>query len=312
MKKEAAARKPVSHPAPAPAGEALAGTNCATGIPTFDNILWRENPPTISGYWQAGPISVLRHRCPERTAAVAFGAPADILVFVEETTEPEPALSLVDGRRLDGGARPGAFCLVPAGAASDWVTRAGFACTHVHFAPSIRLLAGIEGDMPVLGWESDPAVGRAVVEIAQEAASGLPGARLAVEGRALALAAHLLRRGAGRRASPERAAAPLSPERLRRVADLVESDPAQPLDVSALAEAAGLSPAQFARAFRAATGETPHRWVMGRRIARARAMLAAGRATTAEIALDCGFASQSHMTDVFRRFGVPSPARLRP
>ncbi len=312
MNENAAARKPEPGASPPALAAPEAGATCATGIPTFDNIIWRETTPKIRGFWRAGPVSVLRHRCPDRTAAIAHGAEADILIFVEEIVEPEPVRSFVDGRSLGGGARPGAFCLVPAQAASDWVTRAGFACTHIHFAPSIRLLAGIEGDMPVLGWEGDPAVSRAVIEIAREAEAGEPGARLAVEGRALALAAHLLRRAAGRRAPAERAAAPLSPERLRRVADLVEADPSQPLGVADLAEAAGLSPAQFARAFRAATGETPHRWVMARRIARARAMLAEGRATTAEIALDCGFASQSHMTDVFRRFGAPSPARLRP
>lgn len=285
------------------------GMRLATGIASYDEIVWREAPPRLIATARAGPISILRNRSDTRTAAIGSGAAADILVWVEEESGAERAT--VDGAALRQGPRPGRWCLIPAGAESDWVTNAGFACIHIHFTLSIHALAGTEGEMPVIGWDADPAVGRSVGAILSELRRDLPGRRLAVEGEALALAAHLLRR-AGRREARGRGAASLAPARLRRVAELVEADPSQDLGIEALAGAAGLSPAQFSRAFRAATGETPHRWVMARRVARAKARLAEGRAPTAEIALDCGFASQSHMTDVFRRFGEPPPARFRP
>ncbi len=67
---------------------------------------------------------------------------------------------------------------------------------------------------------------------------------------------------------------------LRRARDLIDREFAQPLNVSAIASAALMSPAHFSRKFRAAYGETPYAYLMTRRIERAKAFLRQGMSVT--------------------------------
>ncbi|WP_334174973.1 AraC family transcriptional regulator [Pseudoxanthobacter sp.] len=96
----------------------------------------------------------------------------------------------------------------------------------------------------------------------------------------------------------------LAPAVLARVTAFVEAHLDRPLTIADLAAVAGLSPYHFARMFRASAGESPHAFVLARRIARARDMIARpprGEALSlAGIAAACGFASQSHLTQRFR------------
>jgi AraC family transcriptional regulator len=78
-----------------------------------------------------------------------------------------------------------------------------------------------------------------------------------------------------------------------------------------LAALAGLSRFHFARVFRATVGTTPHRYVLERRLERARRLLKTTATAVRDIAVATGFADQSHLTRlVKRRFGV-TPGALR-
>jgi AraC family transcriptional regulator len=78
-----------------------------------------------------------------------------------------------------------------------------------------------------------------------------------------------------------------------------------------MAQLLELSEGYFIRAFKQATGKSPHSYLIDRRLARARALMRDSKASLAEIALACGFNSQAHMTSAFKqRLGV-SPAQLR-
>lgn len=113
----------------------------------------------------------------------------------------------------------------------------------------------------------------------------------------------------GRRAAA--AAGSLTSRRRRALRAYVEDNLCAELSVSGMAEAVGLSPWHFMRAFRAATGETPYAWVTRLRIERVKAELLAGQAPLDEIARRCGFATQSRMTEAFRRKVGAPPARWR-
>ena len=118
------------------------------------------------------------------------------------------------------------------------------------------------------------------------------------------------------RADPRARIAPapvLSDVRLARVVDFVEAHLDEPLTVGDLAGVACISAFHFGRCFRTATGETPHRYVMGRRLERAKVMLLAEPALdVTSVALATGFASQSHLSGVFRaRVGAPPGAWRR-
>jgi AraC family transcriptional regulator len=110
---------------------------------------------------------------------------------------------------------------------------------------------------------------------------------------------------------PGRAAAWMTPQRLRRIDELIEARLDARLTVQDLAEALGLSAGFFARAFKRATGQAPHDYIIERRIARARWLLRDRGLGLAAVALAAGFASHAHMTATFRtRLGIP-PQSLR-
>ncbi|QDE38359.1 helix-turn-helix transcriptional regulator [Luteibacter pinisoli] len=98
----------------------------------------------------------------------------------------------------------------------------------------------------------------------------------------------------------------------RRALAFMEQRLDQSFPVSDVADACGLSVNHFSRAFRRSLGKPPHRWLLDRRIARARELLQTTSLSLADIALACGFAEQSHFTRVFARLvGMPPGAWRR-
>lgn len=78
---------------------------------------------------------------------------------------------------------------------------------------------------------------------------------------------------------------------LRRARDYIDREYAQPLDVPAMARAAHLSPSHFARQYKEAFGESPHRHLLTRRVERAKALLRAGELSVTEVCVAVGFQS---------------------
>lgn len=103
----------------------------------------------------------------------------------------------------------------------------------------------------------------------------------------------------------------LSPPKLRRVIDFIETNLQESIGLDDLARAAGLSANHFLRVFKLATGETPYHFLRARRLERARQMLADNAMPLAELALECGFANQAHFTAAFSREVGVSPGRYR-
>lgn len=83
------------------------------------------------------------------------------------------------------------------------------------------------------------------------------------------------------------------------------------LPISMVAERCGVSAVHFSRAFRRTTSETPHRWLMRRRLEKACALLVSTEETIADIALACGFSDQSHLTRTFSLLIGTTPACWR-
>jgi AraC-like DNA-binding protein len=98
---------------------------------------------------------------------------------------------------------------------------------------------------------------------------------------------------------------------LLRARDLADAKYREPLDVAALARAAHLSEAHFSREFRRAFGETPHQYLLTRRLERAATLLRTTDRTVAEICLAVGLRSVGSFTTSFgRAFGL-SPTAYR-
>ncbi len=105
--------------------------------------------------------------------------------------------------------------------------------------------------------------------------------------------------------------APAMSRHLLRVRDLIDRAYAENLDVAALARSACVSPSYFSRSFKAAFGETPHQYVMSRRMERAKALLRAGELTVTEVCLAVGFTSLGSFSTQFRRLVGESPSAYR-
>lgn len=115
----------------------------------------------------------------------------------------------------------------------------------------------------------------------------------------------------GRKPDPSGVAQWMTATRLKRIDEIVEAGLDGELTVQDLADNLGLSAGFFSRAFKAATGRSPHAYIVDRRVARARAELASGAEDLSAVALAAGFSSHAHLTTMFRqRLGV-SPSVLR-
>jgi AraC family transcriptional regulator len=99
--------------------------------------------------------------------------------------------------------------------------------------------------------------------------------------------------------------------RLARATEFVENNLARPITLEGLARCVHLTRCHFARAFRCSVGETPHAYIVRRRIERAQQAMLSTRKPLSEIALECGLADQSHLTRLFGRLVGISPAAWR-
>jgi AraC family transcriptional regulator len=99
--------------------------------------------------------------------------------------------------------------------------------------------------------------------------------------------------------------------RLARVLDYIEANLEGDLRVDRLASIACLSQFHFARAFKAAIGQSPHRYVSARRLERAKALLAAGDRPLVDIALALDFSCQANFTRAFRQATGRTPGQYR-
>jgi transcriptional regulator GlxA family with amidase domain len=103
----------------------------------------------------------------------------------------------------------------------------------------------------------------------------------------------------------------LPPWKIRRLQAFVKDHLSQPIHVADLGDVAGLSVAHFSRAFRQSFRETPHTYVVRRRLERARHLMLTTDIALSELAIACGFSDQAHFCRLFRRDTGRTPAAWR-
>ena len=166
----------------------------------------------------------------------------------------------------------------------------------VHLAPKYNLI--------------DPLVSQLVSTIANEIEGGFLDQILA-DALNTALAVQIMRLCSDQMAITFEFSNGLSRERLKRVCDYIEAHLDDRLTLAALAAVACLSPYHFSRSFKQAVGAGPQRYVMHRRVERAKALMRRTDQPLALIAQEAGFADQSHLTSVFRREIGVTPGHFR-
>jgi AraC-like DNA-binding protein len=127
----------------------------------------------------------------------------------------------------------------------------------------------------------------------------------------MALHTHLARRYGGMRIPRTSGRGSLRPWQLRIARDMMDAHLDGQISLAQIADACTLSVSHFARAFTYSTGIPPHRWLMQRRIERAKDLMRTTTASLAEIAVACGFSDQSHLSRVFSQAVGTTPGQWR-
>jgi AraC family transcriptional regulator len=193
---------------------------------------------------------------------------------------------------------------------------------HLYLSPHrfSRAALGIDLDpllVASLGYQEsfhDPLLAEIAYAIACELENQTAAGPLLADTLATSLAARLVQNHFGRSAPPvSRPVAPkgLDRRRLARVLDYIEDHLEGDLSLDRLASIACLSQFHFARAFKAAVGQSPHRYVSARRLDRAKTLLAEGDKTLVDIALTLNFSGQANFTRAFRDATGQTPGRYR-
>jgi AraC-like DNA-binding protein len=204
---------------------------------------------------------------------------------------------------------------------SKAVFEAELDCLHLHLPKeALDDLASEIGAMPVAGlaveggWTGWTPNDRVVRQLAPLLVAAIDAPRNApqvfLDYVILAAATHVAEEYGGMRRSILSHGA-LAPWQLRRAQEMLAADLDGRTSLHAVAGACGLSTSYFSRAFKASTGWTPHSWLQARRIDRALELLRDNRLPLADVALQSGFADQSHFSRVFRSITGQTPGAIR-
>ena len=195
----------------------------------------------------------------------------------------------------------------------------GSNCVSVNFpAGSLAQLLGEGGKPPLedVGPRfalSDPHAADLVTRLQAQVVSGNPLGAAYSQGLSLTLVSYLIASYGQRRPAAD---FPVEPGRLPRLQCqalmvFIEDFLSRNIGLVDMAAVVGYSPDHFSRLFRQTFRVSPYRYLLGRRVERAKAMLRDARLPIADIALACGFSSHSHLNVVFKRLTGMTPARYR-
>ncbi|MFD1951533.1 helix-turn-helix domain-containing protein [Sphingomonas arantia] len=232
----------------------------------------------------------------------------------------ERAITLRTGSsRHEGRARPGAISLIPSGHAGRWDMTGPLRVSHVflgedrlqHCAEALH--AGKTVELLDRAGFDDP-VGAGIMQMLSAEAVSLaqPSRRLFAEQAVDLLCTQLIRsHSSSSPVVPARALRGLADWQVKRVKDYMREHLDQPISLDDLAGLVRLSRFHFCTAFRTATGRTPHDWLVGQRIARARELLGDRDRPVTDIALSVGYETPSAFSACFRKLVGVTPSEFR-
>lgn len=135
--------------------------------------------------------------------------------------------------------------------------------------------------------------------------------QLYVESLANVLAVHLLRRYSTVRPRIALYEGGLGDRKILQISEYIHAHLDQPIKLADLADVAGMSQFHFSRMFKQSMGISPHQYLLQQRVEQAKRLLKGSKLAIAEIALQCGFNSQSHLSKHFREAIGMTPSDYR-
>ena len=213
----------------------------------------------------------------------------------------------------------GSLCLMPEAMTTDWSIAGPVELFHLYIPRSLFdriVVAALDRDparvdLPERTFFTDPTLEQVIRLTFLNTDWREPAESLALSYAGHMLIAQLLSRYAIVDRQGLLAKGGLPPRVRRRVEEYIDANLDAPLRISHLAAVAGLSEFHFARMFKISMGEAPHSFVLRRRVERAKHLLTSTRLPLVELALSCGFASQSHFAACFRKQIGLTPRQYR-
>ncbi len=194
-----------------------------------------------------------------------------------------------------------------------------FDCLHIHVARSaLDEIAWEAGTRPIENLDCPPDENTPDPVVHALGTSLLPAlehperaSQLFVEHVSYAMNLHLATTYGRMQPPATRSTGGLSPWQMRRATDFLIQRLDGQLSLLELANYCGLSRSHFARSFKRSTGRAPHQWLADKRLERAKALLVNTSLPLAEIAIQCGYADQSHFSRTFSARTSSTPTQYR-
>ncbi len=211
---------------------------------------------------------------------------------------------------------PGDICFLPAGTPVGYRWQEEMEVFNVALDPDFVDLATNHINtrrIELVGQQGglDPQIQHIGMALKAELEAGAPSGRLFGESLATALAIRLLQRYNAFPQSIRAFTCGLPKSKLRQVTDYIHDNLSQDLPLVELAQMTGLSTSRFKCLFKQSTGLSPHQYVIQQRVERAKRLLATTALTIREVAIEVGFADQSHLARLFRRMTGSTPKEYR-
>ncbi|MBW4542492.1 MAG: AraC family transcriptional regulator [Myxacorys chilensis ATA2-1-KO14] len=209
--------------------------------------------------------------------------------------------------------------LVPAGQPSYWCRRGGICDSlHIRLKPELieQIAEASEIDLKQIDFvncfvQQDLQLHQvAMLLFAESQSDGVMG-RLYIESLTQVLVIHLLRHYSTFAPIITSQNRSLTRTQLQQAIDYIQTHLNRDLSLAELASVIGISPTYFASLFKQAMGISPHQYVIQQRVERAKLMLLRTDLAIADIAVQVGFSSQSHLTQQFKRVTGLTPKQVR-
>jgi AraC family transcriptional regulator len=222
------------------------------------------------------------------------------------------------GQSHQGMAVHGDIDIIPADTPSLWEIKDQDTALILSLTPELLQAVADEHDFDVRHTEiknrfqvRDPQLENIGWALKAEMESGYPCGKLYLDSLAVSVATRLLRCHSSASIEPEKQNGRLAGRRLKEVLSYVEDNLGQDISLNDIAAVAGLSSSHFKSLFREAVGQPVHQYLIRRRVERAKQMLGESQMSISQIALEVGFAHQSHLAHHMRRLLGVSPKVMR-
>jgi len=232
----------------------------------------------------------------------------------------EVTRKIESARRERGLLGPRNICVTPPGAVTEWEHHGHPEILQVYlrrslYEAAVSELYGCDAAaaeiVPRFGIV-DPLLEQLAIALTDALRNGSVRDGLYIDTVAQMMAVHLARAHSVQSRPTTLPPTPVVPhQRMRQLIEFIEVNLDQPLTLDAMAGQIGLSPLYLARAFKAAVGQSPHQYVLARRIERAKELLRNTEMPIIDVALSVGFSSQSHLSHWMIRHSGVSPGVYR-